>query len=175
MQIPKSFARFVSLPENRLALAAVQELAREFPHRASSPQPLVLHGPSGAGKTHLMAALVREVTRRSTATVAQLSAADLDVAQERDELLETAATSDLTTVEDIQLLPERGEERVVHLVEQRLAQRRPTVVTARVGPQKLAEHFSARLTSRLAGGLVVALEPLQPSSRLTLLRDFAER
>ena len=58
------------------------------------------------------------------------------------------------------------------------ARQRPVVVTANAGPQRLTHRgrrFPARLTNRLAGGLVVGLQPLGPTSRLTLLQDLAQR
>ena len=179
MRLSKSFARFVSLPENRLALAAVQEFAKNALREQPGPQPLLLHGPSGTGKSHLVTALVREVTRRATGvTVSELSAADFDVAADHsadDDPLPAARTNDLTVVEDVQLLSQRGVEALVQLIDQRLARRRPTVLTAAFGPQTLGEDFPARLTSRLAAGLCVALAPLQPASRFALLQDLAQR
>src|SRR5438045_8793105 len=48
-------------PENELAMAAAQAMARGE-HQGISP--LVVHGPSGAGKSRLLAGLVAERVRR---------------------------------------------------------------------------------------------------------------
>jgi chromosomal replication initiator protein len=48
------------------------------------------------------------------------------------------------------------------------------IFTASTGPGQLA-HLPARLTSRLAGGLVVSLQPFSPASRLAFLRDRVQR
>src|SRR5438132_1339774 len=49
-----------------------------------------------------------------------------------------------------------------------------TVFTAAHGPGQL-RHLPARLTSRLASGLVVGLAPLSPESRRAFLRQLVKR
>src|SRR5262245_7403076 len=180
MYSSKSLARFVRLPENRSALAGVQELARRFTsdHEGCGAAPLLLHGPPGTGKSHLAIGLIREVTRRAPwVTVAQLAAADLDVVGHAagQEDAEPAHKKDLVVIEDVQLLSAGGVEPLVQLIDRRLAQSRPTLLTSRLSPQTLGQAFPVRLTSRLASGLVLALEPLQASSRLLLLGEFCQR
>ena len=91
----------------------------------------------------------------SSVTVAQLAAADLDVvgyaAGQQD--AEPTHKKDLVVIEDVQLLSAGGVEPLVQLIDRRLAQRRPTLLTSRLSPQALGQEFPARLTSRLASGL----------------------
>jgi chromosomal replication initiator protein len=171
---PLTFARFVPVPENRSALLATQDLAEALcSGEACLPDCLLfLHGPTGTGKTHLVAALVEEVARRRPElTVTVLAAHDLARGGE-----ELPADGDLLVVEDLQHLPPRAFETLVQLVDSRQAHGRPLVLTANAGPQQLGrrgQRFPARLVSRLAAGLVVRLGPLQPSSRLALLEELA--
>ena len=51
--------------------------------------------------------------------------------------------------------------------------RRATIATANTGPAGLT-HLPRRLTSRLAGGLVIQLEPLAAASRRAILADAAK-
>jgi chromosomal replication initiator protein len=98
--------------------------------------------------------------------------------EESSELLDQARTSDLWILEDLHHLSLRAVEPLVQILEFRNARRLPTVITAQAGPRHLAkgvEGFPARLTSRLAAGLVVALDPWQAASRLLFLEEWAQR
>src|SRR5437763_418182 len=74
----KSFARFVAFPENQSAFLAVRDLAGDLSagkmHR--SPNPLLLHGPPGTGKSHLVAGLAAELARGSSLVIQFLAAGD---------------------------------------------------------------------------------------------------
>jgi chromosomal replication initiator protein len=91
---------------------------------------------------------------------------------------ESARQSDLVVVEDLQHLPARAVETFVQLLDHMDAGEQQVVVTSLAGPSQLTHRgirFPSRLTSRLARGLVVGLEPLGVASRLALLQDKAQR
>jgi chromosomal replication initiator protein len=160
---------------------------------------LVLHGPPGSGKTHLAHGLAADVAkRRPDAIVTFLDAGDLVRSEqptlftaESEQTLETcpapsswaveleeARHCDLLIVEDVQHLNLRAAETLVQVMDHLDARRRAMVFTANAGPQRLIHRsgkFPARLTNRLTAGLVVALSPLGPASRLTLLQMLAQR
>jgi chromosomal replication initiator protein len=167
-----TFARFVPLPENRAALRAVQDLAADLAAgRPRLPSPLFLHGPAGTGKTHLASALVADAIRQTPGlAVAVLTVHDL----ESDEAVSAARRSDLLVLEDVQHAAARHEVALEQLLDHCRARQKPVVCTATDGPGQL-RHLSARLTSRLAAGLVVGLAPLQAPSRLALLQAKAQR
>jgi chromosomal replication initiator protein len=183
----QTFARFVATPENRAAWLAVRDFLNDSERAADL---VYLHGPPGSGKTHLVQALVAELTHRRTALVASvLAAGDLgrvgtpglfgDDGQAPDlRPLNEARHSDLLVIEDLQHLSLHAVETLVQVIDHLQARRRPVVITGSAGPQQLrhrGHRFPARLTNRLAGGLVVTLAPLGAASRLVLLQDLAQR
>ena len=177
---PQTFAHFVACPENRSALLAIKEVAACInARRLVHSSPLFMHGPAGSGKTHLVSALIDEVTRnRLQLAVCVLQATELDDSTLNQRASEGRFESDLVVVEDLQHLPTRAAESLVQILDDMQAHSRPIVCTAAVGPQSLSwrgERFPARLTSRLARGLVVGLQPLQAASRLAVLKDKAQR
>jgi chromosomal replication initiator protein len=182
-----TFALFVPAPQNRSALFAVQEVARAVctgAARRRQTNPLFLHGPPGTGKTHLVSALLEEVTRRCPdLVVTLLSAGDLvpalpEAGQGPEGLLRETRCSDLLAVEDLQHLPPASAGPLAQALDVLRARGRPVVCTASAGPQQLAprgERLPARLVSRLAAGLVVGLEPLPAAGRLAVLEEGAKR
>jgi chromosomal replication initiator protein len=182
----QTFSGWVSLPENRSARTAVERVARAIRQRRPcvTHNPLCLHGPAGTGKTHLVNALIAEVTRAVpdllvTAVAAREFAPCCNVPGSPelplDEPLSTERTraADLVVVEDLQFLPAAATEACVQLVDQCRARRRQLIVTAAVGPAQL-DQLPGRLWTRLSAGLVVRLSPLSPSSRLLFVRDRAQ-
>jgi chromosomal replication initiator protein len=147
--------RFLPLPESRSALVAVQRLAD------GAVDAVYLHGPSGSGKTHLARLLIELLRDRTTALVS---------AREGFAAGSSRPTAHALVVEDLQFLPENGVERLIDLLEERRGL--PTLVTGNVGPGALrhrGERMPARLTSRLAAGLVVSIAPPGPASRRLVL------
>ncbi len=179
----KSFARFVSAPENRAALQAVEELAAGLKAGRvdAVPNPVFLHGPTGTGKSHLVSALVREISgRQSALTVALVDSGSIGQIgiDSTDETWAAARQSDLFILEDVGFLPAWGWETLVQIIDYRLVRGQPTVITAACGPQHLhhrGANIPNRLASRLAAGLVVGMRPLQSGERLLLLQVAAQR
>jgi chromosomal replication initiator protein len=175
----QTFARWVSAPENRAARSAIGHVADQVcsgqPRHENNP--FFLHGPSGTGKSHLVAALAHEVARRRPdLTIQVLAAKDArqQIASQTNWQSDLPQEWDLLILEDVQRVPCPAAETLVGIIDDRLSRQRQTVCTATVGPGQLM-HLPARLTSRLAGGLVVGLTYLGQASRLAFLQDRIER
>jgi chromosomal replication initiator protein len=176
----QTFATWVELAEGRSARAAVGRVARCVCRGRAlrGANPLFLHGPSGTGKTHLIAALVEHVGAEAPEIrIAVFAAKELTAPVETEEgsttdPFRTARQADLIAVEDVQHLSPAGVEVLARMVDEAVAHRHQTVMTATAGPAQL-ENLPGRLASRLASGLVVGLEALGPPSRLAFLRQRA--
>ncbi len=192
----KSLVRFIMAPENQSALLAVQDLLENLKAGKFQrvPNPLFLHGPPGTGKSHLLSALAKELAATGGLSIQVMSAGDFrETTSERVEkkklaaneaamipqsLVEQAQQCDLLILEDLQHLPSAAAESLVRIIDQRQAHQLPMVCTALAGPRHL-EHrgvrFPARLTSRLAAGLVIAMQPLKTAGRERFLEELAQR
>jgi chromosomal replication initiator protein len=177
----QTFARWIALPENRLARAAADRVVEAASSKrvARGLNPLFLHGPSGTGKSHLASALIAAVVARTPdCTATQQSAGDLVVPRNEEQSDDTdpaaLRSADLVVIDDLQHLPERAFETFVHLLDRGLARGQHWIVTAVEGPARLT-RLPGRLTSRLASGLVVGLDPPSPTSRRAILAAFAEQ
>ncbi len=171
----QTFANWISLPENRSAQNAVER---------GADNPLFLHGPAGTGKTHLVNALLARIIQQTPDRTTSLLTANefetlvrlnVDVhATDAAADLRALRAADVLIVEDVQHLSERATEAFVQLLDRCLTRGRQVIVTANTGPALLT-HLPARLTSRLASGLVVRLESLSPESRLLCLKQLLAR
>jgi chromosomal replication initiator protein len=175
---PRPWDGFLAGEENALALAGVMALARGEREGLS---PLVLHGPSGVGKSRLLAGLMAErLVRRPESAVAEVdgegfASACADAARRPEawaEIRERFRSVDLLTIDGIESLarvPPALEE-LAHTLDALESRGAAVAVAARTAPGGL-EGWPTRLVSRLLGGLSVRVDPPALASRRRFLLD----
>lgn len=172
-------------PENVLALAGARSLARGEREGIS---PLVLHGPSGVGKSRLLAGLVAERLRRRPGTAAahvdaETFAAGCAVAARQDmgagwaEFRARFRAVDLLVIEDLDglLRAPLALEELIHTLDALDERGAAVAVSTRTGPGQWAElGWPDRLVNRLRGGLAVRIDPPGLDARRRYLLQQAQ-
>ncbi len=176
-----AFEGFIVSDANKVALNSARAVA-ENPGVLYNP--LVIVGPTGVGKTHLLHAVGHALSTAPDALVACLSAQDfvdeLVQALERDRLDAWRSRYRRATaflLDDAQLLAgkERTQEELFHLFNSFVDSQRQLVFTVSQ-PSREVEGLDDRLISRLEGGLVVEITEPDRALRLEVVtRELGER
>lgn len=174
-----TFAAYVETDGNRMAVAAARA-AGDQP--GAQYNPLVIAGPNGVGKTHLLHAVANVLAARGDLTVACLSAQ-----QFLDEYVEALDRGRLETwrtryrtataflLDDVHLLALKpgSQEELFHLFNTLFEGERQLVFTANEAPKSI-EGLDERLVTRLQGGLVVDLPAASREVRSAVARRELE-
>jgi chromosomal replication initiator protein len=174
-------AEFVVGPCNRVAFAASQSVV-EAPGEGANP--LVLHGPVGTGKTHLLEGIYAGLRKRSPEfRVLYVTAEDFTnrfVQALRYSKLpgfrKTFREVDALLLDDLHFLvrAKATHQEFLHTFDSLQADGRQVVVTCDCHP-RLTEDFLPELADRLLGGAVWGLQPPDAATRLDLLRSKAAK
>jgi chromosomal replication initiator protein len=171
----KSLADFVAGQCNRVAHASALSVVEE---PGQSANPLVIHGPVGTGKTHLLegifAGLKRQSEYRPVYTTAEefttrfVQASRLGkMSAFRRQFRECSAL----LLDDLHFLVKKTatQEEFLHTFDALVSDGRQVVVTTDCHP-RLADELMPELVDRLLGGAVWGLLPPDPETRLEILR-----
>ena len=168
-------AGFSELPENRLALAAIQALVLD---PESVPSPLFLHGPTGVGKSRLLQAAAHLLEKRDPADrIVFLGAGDFAVRCDEAWQGRDSATLHLwlwdaaaVLIDDLPKLGGRPAalEELRHLCDAFDLAAKPLILAGTFSPAELVD-FPPELRSRLRGGLVIRIDPPSPESLRAVL------
>ncbi len=173
---------FISGPENKVAWSAICHLIE---NPAYLPPPVVLHGPPGSGKSHLLAGISRELRKRHPTILQQHFTADRltranqaanyrrQVTEFRNEL----ESLDLLLVDGLDRLSNRKstQRMLSHAVESIREHGGQVILTARSTPRSI-EGLSPDLASRLHQGVLIRVDPASSETRLIFIqREFRAR
>jgi chromosomal replication initiator protein len=170
---------FVVGPCNRVAHASALSVVEE-PGEAVNP--LLLHGPVGTGKTHLLEGVYAGLRKgRPDFRVCYVTSEDFTnrFVQARrqnkfDSFRKQFRECDALLVDDLHFLAGKRatQEEFLHTFDALLADGRQMVLTCDCHP-RLADNFAPEVTDRLLGGAVWGLTPPDSETRLCILRAKA--
>ncbi len=165
---------------NQRAAAAARDLA----HEAGRFTPLLVHGPSGCGKSHLLEAIghaaraARGRVRAMVITAEQFTAQFLDALNQRalPSFRHKTRSVDLLLVDDVHFLENKRAtlEELLYTIDALHGRQGQVVLTSDRAAADL-HAINPDLASRIAAGLVVALELPDYATRLGIVRHAAER
>lgn len=134
------------------------EYAHSFGRR---PGNLLLFGAPGLGKTHLSAAIAREVSEKGWSVVYDTAAHVFERFETQKFGREDGAESDVERVLncDLLILDDLGTEMTTAFVQSalyqiintRLMEKRSTIISTNLSPEKLAQRYSPQIASRIEG------------------------
>jgi chromosomal replication initiator protein len=174
-----TFEAFVVGDENRLAF----EAARRAAEHPGAVNPLVIFGPAGLGKTHLLSAIGHAAYaqgRRVLYATAEKFGNDYSAARDKDHGYELFRRRyrevDVLLIDDITFLEgkEKYQEQLFHAFNDMHAAGKQVVVTADRPPSNLGGLIDA-LRSRLQWGLAADLQRPAFPTRLAILRAKARQ
>ena len=170
-----TFDSFVCGPANEFAHAVARRVASWADGHFN---PVVIHGPYGFGKTHLLCAMAREAMaaapqRKVLYLTAERflsgfvrAAMDRQIGPFKDQL----RGADLLIVDDVHFIAGKHstQEELFHTLSALMEDGRRVVFSADRPPSALTE-FDAHLRSHLSAGLVCGIEPADRALRLGIL------
>ena len=175
----KTLADFVVGPSNRVAHASALSIVEE---PGQGPNPLVIHGPVGTGKTHLLEGIYQGLRRDwPEARVLFVTAEEFTNrfvqasrhgkhSSFRKQFRECSAL----ILDDLNFLATKRatQEEFLHTFDALAADGRQVVVTLDCHP-RLNEELMPELVDRLVGGAVWGVQPPDAETRLAILRSKA--
>jgi len=174
-----TLCRFVVGPSNEYACRAAELTA----HGRQQASPLLISGPTGVGKTHLLRGILHEYRRRFPRTRAIYLSAEQFTTGFVEALRVSGLPSfrqksrgaDLLIVDDLQFFvgKQRTIEELQHTVDTMLREGRQLVLASDRGLAEL-RGLGPELTSRLAGGLTCEIGPPEFATRLGILCRLRE-
>ena len=130
-------------------------------HFGRKPENLLLFGAPGLGKTHLSAAIAREVSEKGYSVVydtaghifEQFEQQKFAREEEADDHVERVLNCDLLILDDLgsEMTTAFVQSALYQIVNTRLLERRSTIISTNLSPEKLAQRYTPQIASRIEG------------------------
>ena len=175
-----SFDTYVQGCPNELAVTSARIAARD----PGDLTPLLIHGPTGVGKTHLLEGIWSAARKSRRATAPIYLSAEQFTTQFLDALRGSGLPSfrrkyrgvGLLIIDDLQFLAGKRATQVelLHTIDTLLRQRHQLVFSADRHPAELAE-LAPELITRLESGMICRIERPDYATRLGIVAQMARR
>jgi len=175
-----TLATFIPGENNRIAHTAATVTAAQPGHST----PLFFHGPTGCGKTHLLEGVWSSIRRSNQVKRIVMLSAEQFTCNFLEALQGSGLPSfrrkhrdvEVLLIDDVQFFMKKKATLVelLHTIDTLLRDGRQLVFAADRAPAELP-GLGAEIINRLAGGLVLRVEPADEDVRLQLLQQMARR
>jgi chromosomal replication initiator protein len=175
-----SLESFVVGPSNKLALTSAEMVLRQ----PGQITPLLIHGSTSVGKTHLLEGIWTAFRKRSHTTTAVYLSAEQFTSQFLEALRGSGLPSfrrkyrgvGLLILDDLQFLVGKRATQIelLHTIDTLMREHRQLVFAADRSPAELAE-LGPELTTRLASGMVCRIDAPDYATRLGIVGQLSRR
>ena len=176
-----TFDNFIVGSSNKFAHAACTAVAA---HPAENYNPLFIYGPSGIGKTHLLSAIVNEITKNKPDTrIIYIKGDDFTnqmiaslAKQEMYKFHEKYRGCDVLLIDDIQFIAGKTstQEEFFHTFNTLYEDGKQIILTSDRPPKDI-QALEDRLKSRFEWGLIADIQPPDIELRVAIIRKKAEQ
>ena len=176
-----TFENFIVGNSNKFAHAACVAVAA---HPAENYNPLFIYGPSGLGKTHLLSAIVNEITKRDPKTRVLYIKGDEFTnqmiealgKQEMSEFRNKYRNCDVLLIDDIQFIAGKTstKEEFFHTFNTLYEDGKQIILTSDRPPKDI-QTLEDRLKTRFEWGLLADIQPPDIELRAAIIRKKAEQ
>ena len=176
-----TFENFIVGNSNKFAHAACIAVAA---HPAENYNPLFIYGPSGLGKTHLLSAIVNEITRNKPSTRVLYIKGDEFTnqmiealgKQEMSEFRNKYRNCDVLLIDDIQFIAGKTstQEEFFHTFNTLYEDGKQIILTSDRPPKDI-QTLEDRLKTRFEWGLLADIQPPDIELRVAIVRKKAEQ